>query len=83
MKCNQAQKNKKTKTFDDLVHDRPAIASSRPASLIFRATSNERDTGREVKSAIDMPLTFTARLSGRSRLPRHTEHVVADMKSIM
>ena len=36
-----------------------------------------------MKSAIDMPLTFTARLSGRSRFPRHTGHAVADMKSII
>ena len=36
-----------------------------------------------LNSEIERPPTFTARLSGRSRLPRHTEHNVADMKSIM
>ena len=35
-----------------------------------------------VKSAIDMALTFTARLSGRRRLPWHAGHSVADMWSM-
>ena len=58
---------------------RPAIFSSRPASLMLRATSSAFEIGSAVNSAIDMPFTFTARLSGRSRLPRHAGHSVADM----
>ena len=42
---------------------------SRPESLIFFAVSSAREMGSAVKSAIDMPFTLTARLSGRSRLP--------------
>ena len=58
---------------------RPAMMASRPFSLILRAVSSARDTGSAVKSAIDMPFTFTARLSGRSRLPWQAGQVVADM----
>ena len=58
---------------------RPAMIASRPLSLILRAVSSARDTGNAVKSAIDMPFTFTARLSGRNRLPWHAGHFVADM----
>ena len=48
-------------------------------SLICAAASTARDTGSAVKSAIDMPFTFTARLSGRRRLPWQAGQVVADM----
>jgi len=58
---------------------RPAIFSSRSFSLIFTAASTAHDTGNAVKSAIDKPLTFTARLSGRNRCPLHAGQRVADM----
>ena len=58
---------------------RPAIFSSRSFSLMRRAAFTARDTGSAVKSEIDMPFTFTARLSGRSRLPSHAGQRVADM----
>jgi len=58
---------------------RPAIFSSRSLSLIRRAASTARETGSAVKSEIDMPFTFTARLSGLRRLPSHAGQRVADM----
>ena len=54
---------------------RPAMLLLRARStVIFCAASSARETGSAVKSAMDMPFTFTARLSGRSRLPWHAGH---------
>ena len=46
------------------------------------AFSSDRETGIAVKSAIEIPSTCTAKLSGRSRFPWHAGHSVADMCSI-
>ena len=59
----------KLQALGDLVARCGRRSPSRPASLILRAVSSERETGSAVKSAIDMPFTLTARLSGRSRFP--------------
>src|SRR5438445_29386 len=56
---------------------RPAMICSRPASLIFRAASSERDTGSAVKSAIDTPFTFKQRLGPIHNHFRRIEIVTA------
>ena len=55
---------------------RPAICISRSANSHLRTVISARAIGRAVNSAIDMPLTRTARLAGRSRLPWHAGHSV-------
>ena len=58
---------------------RPATFSSRSVNFSLLTACEARASGSATKSAMDMPLIFTARLSGRSRLPSHAGQQVADM----
>ena len=76
----QADGVQELQALGDLVHDASGDVLFASAELdLLRRLRAARDTGSAVKSAIDMPFTFTARLSGRRRLPWHAGHSVADM----
>src|SRR5438309_1575472 len=60
---------------------RPAMMASRPFNWILRAVSRARATDKPVKSAMEMPFTFTARLSGRRRFPPHAVGAVEGTRS--
>ncbi len=59
----------KLQALDNLVHDAAGDLLLAPGQLDSLAFSRARETGMAVKSAMDMPSTSTARLSGRRRLP--------------
>ncbi len=53
----------KFQTLRNFVSDAPGDSLFAASQFDLRAASSARAIGRFVKSAIDMPLTFTARLS--------------------
>ena len=58
---------------------RPAILCSRSVSFQALATGKAAVIERSVNAEIVVPLTRTARLAGRNRLPPHESQVTGDM----